>query len=229
MDGNAAHFSGLGAGKGSIMKKVFLHGSGHKASSWKQTVSYMENVDDILCPDLSSILREKEATYENLYTALIDYCSQQDGPVHLCGLSLGGILALNYAAEFPEKVKTLVLIGTPYKVPKVTFGFQNMIFRLLPKSIFQNMAFDKQNTFILGDSMKTLDFSGKVQSIQCPTLIICGEKDSANIKSAYYLSQNIKGATLKLVEKAGHVVNEENPKVLANILNGFYRTQQSAV
>ena len=27
------------------------------------------------------------------------------GPVHLCGLSLGGILALNYALDFPEKRK----------------------------------------------------------------------------------------------------------------------------
>ena len=207
------------------MKKILLHGSGHKASSWEQTVSYMKS-GEILYPDLSFILNGKEASYENLYSSLIEYCAQQEGPIHLCGLSLGGILALNYAIDFPEKVKTLVLIGTPHKVPKVTFGIQNMMFRLLPKSIFQNMAFDKKNTFILGDSMKKLDFSGKVQSIQCPTLIICGEKDNANIKSAYYLSQNIKGATLKIMEKTGHVVNEENPKALANLLDGFYRAQQ---
>ena len=31
-------------------------------------------------------------------------------------------MALNFALDFPQKVKTLVLIGTPYKVPKVAFS-----------------------------------------------------------------------------------------------------------
>ena len=56
------------------------------------------------------------------------------------------------------------------------------------------MAFNKKDTFTLGNSIKNLDFSDKVQKVQCPTLIICGEKDNANIKSAQYLSKNIKNA-----------------------------------
>ena len=76
-----------------------------------------------------------------------------DGQIHLCGLSLGGILALNFALDFPQKVKTLVLIGTPYKVPKAAFGFQNVIFRFLPNSVFETMAFDKKDTFALGNTM----------------------------------------------------------------------------
>lgn len=150
------------------------------------------------------------------------YCGKIDGQIHLCGISLGGIIGLNYALDFPEKVKTLVLIGTPHKVPKVAFAIQNMLFKLLPKSVFNNMAFDKKNTFALGKSMKNLDFSSRVQSIKCPTLIICGKKDSANIKSAHYLSQNIANAELKIIENTGHVVNEETPKVLAQILEKFY-------
>ena len=136
--------------------------------------------------------------------------------------TLGGILALNFALDFPQKVKTLVLIGTPYKVPKVAFSFQNIIFRFLPKSIFETMAFDKKNTFALGDTMKNLDFSDRVKNIKCPTLILCGKKDSANMKSADYLSQSIRSAELKIIENTGHVVNEENPKALADILNEYY-------
>ena len=147
---------------------------------------------------------------------------QFDGQIHLCGLSLGGVLDLNYALDFPQKVKTLVLIGTPYKVPKAAFAFQNIIFRFLPNSVFETMAFDKKDTFALGNSMKNLDFSDKVKNIKCPALILCGKKDSANIKSAYFLSQNIKGAELKIIENTGHVVNEENPETLANILNEYY-------
>lgn len=202
--------------------KIFVHGSGHKTTSWEKTISYMTNNEDIVCPNLSSILEGKEASYENLYSSFVKYCNEFDGQIHLCGLSLGGILALNFALDFPQKVKTLVLIGTPYKVPKVAFSFQNIIFRFLPKSIFETMAFDKKNTFALGDTMKNLDFSDRVKNIKCPTLILCGKKDSANMKSADYLSQSIRSAELKIIENTGHVVNEENPKALADILNEYY-------
>lgn len=202
--------------------KIFVHGSGHKATSWEKTISYMTNNEDIVCPNLSSILEGKEASYENLYSSFVKYCNEFDGQIHLCGLSLVGILALNFALDFPQKVKTLVLIGTPYKVPKVAFSFQNIIFRFLPKSIFETMAFDKKNTFALGDTMKNLDFSDRVKNIKCPTLILCGKKDSANMKSADYLSQSIRSAELKIIENTGHVVNEENPKALADILNEYY-------
>ncbi len=70
--------------------------------------------------------------------------------------------------------------------------------------------------------MKNLDFSDRVKNIKCPTLILCGKKDSANVKSAQFLSQNIKSAELKIIEDTGHVVNEENPKVLAELLSEYY-------
>ena len=205
------------------MKKIFIHGSGHKGTSWSETISYMTDNKDILCPDLSSILDGKEASYYNLYSAFSEYCNKIDGKINLCGISLGGILALNYTLDFPDRVQSLVLIGTPHKVPKIMFSIQNVIFKFLPQSIFDNMAFNKKDTFILGKSMKKLDFSNKVQKIKCPTLIVCGEKDSANIKSAYYLSENIKNAKLKIIENTGHVVNEEKPQILAKVLEQFYK------
>lgn len=203
-------------------KVILIHGSGHKAASWNETFSRLDCRKDVLCPELSSLLMGKEASYPNLCAAFGAYCAQAGGPVHLCGLSLGGILAMNYAIDFPEQVKTLVLIGAPHKVPKVTFGLQTMVFRFLPKSVFETMAFDKKNTFALGSSMKNLDFSGRVQKIRCPTLILCGEKDSANLKSAQFLAQHIPNAELQVLENTGHVVNEESPKVLAERLNDFY-------
>ena len=203
-------------------KVILIHGSGHKAASWNETVSRLDCRGDVLCPELSSLLMGKEASYPNLRAAFGAYCAQAGGPVHLCGLSLGGILALDYTLEHPEAVKTLVLIGTPHKVPKAAFALQNVVFRLLPQSTFASMAFDKKNTFAFGNSMRDLDFSGRVSAVQCPTLILCGEKDRANIQSAQFLSQNIKGAQLQLIAQTGHVVNEENPSALAERLNEFY-------
>ena len=203
-------------------KVILIHGSGHKASSWQKTISFLDHQEDILCPELSAILNGREASFPNLRAAFAQYCAQTSGPVHLCGLSLGGILALDYALEHPENVKTLVLIGTPHKVPKFAFALQNVVFRLLPKSTFTSMAFDKKDTFALGNSMKNLDFSGRLGEVQCPTLILCGEKDGANLKSARFLAGHIPGAELQVLENTGHVVNEENPRALAERLNAFY-------
>lgn len=121
-----------------------IHGSGHKASSWQKTISFLDHQEDSLCPDLSAILNGREASFPNLRAAFAQYCAKADGPIHLCGLSLGGILALDYALDHPENVKTLVLIGTPHKVPKFAFALQNVVFRFLPKSTFASMAFDKR-------------------------------------------------------------------------------------
>ena len=203
-------------------KTILIHGSGHKADSWRETISYLDRREAVLCPELSAILNGRVASFPNLRAAFAQYCAQAGGPVHLCGLSLGGILALDYALEHPENVKTLVLIGTPHKVPKFAFALQNVVFRFLPKSAFASMAFDKRDTFALGNSMKDLDFSGRLGELRCPTLILCGEKDSANLKSARFLAGHIPGAELQVIGNTGHVVNEENPRGLAKRLNEFY-------
>ena len=183
----------------------------------------MNNDKDILCPNLSTILNGREASYKNLYSSFIEYCNKIDGKIDLCGLSLGGILALNYAMDYPNKVEKLVLIGTPHQVPKIMFSIQNVIFKFLPKKLFETMAFNKKDSFILGNTMKKLDFSNRVQNVKCPTLVICGENDSANIKSAHYLAENIKNAKLEIMKNTGHIINEENPKELSKLLDGFWK------
>ena len=94
-------------------------------------------------------------------------------------------------------------------------------FPFFPKSMFDGMVFDKNATSVLTNSMRELDFTDKVKMVQCPTLVLCGEKDSANKKSAYYLAENIPHAELKVIKNTGHIVNEENPKGLAEILDSW--------
>ena len=158
------------------MKKIFIHGTGHRAESWNETIARMEQNQDILCPDLPSLLEGKEATWTNLYDSFVRYCEGIDGRIELCGLSLGGIVALQYALDFQDRTESLVLIGTPHKMSKVMLGIKNVIFGFFLQSLFENMAFDKKDTFMLVNSMKDLDFRNRVQSEICPALIICGKR-----------------------------------------------------
>lgn len=203
-----------------------LHGSGHGPESWDAAAVLLPPDWETLRPGLSALLGGREASFENLRAALEAYCAGIEGPLHLCGLSLGGILALDYALRRPEKVKSLVLIGTPHRVPRAAFALQNLVFRLLPKSAFRGMAFGKRDTFALGRSMKSLDFTGRLGGVACPVLVLCGAKDRANLASAKYLARHIKNAMLKILPGTGHVVNEESPEALSEILTEFYRSQE---
>ena len=129
------------------MTKIFLHGSGHQAASWRETIAQMPEGANILRPNLAALLEGRPACFDNLCAAFAEYCAQAREPLDLCGLSLGGIVALAYALDHPQKVRSLVLIGTPHKVPKAAFALQNLVFRFLPAAAFRTMAFDKADTF----------------------------------------------------------------------------------
>lgn len=173
--------------------------------------------------DLFSLLNRKDATYENLYKAFSDYCDSIDEPLNLCGLSLGGICALNYAIDNPSKVKSLVLIAAQYKMPKVLLKLQNFIFRFISDSSFTDMGMSKNDFITLTNSMMSLNFDAALKNIAMPVLVLCGAKDKANKKAAESLSANIPNAKLLFVTNANHEVNKDAPKELAEILNDFYK------
>lgn len=205
------------------MSYIFVHGLGQTASAWDKVLQRLEGQSECVCPDLPELTRGKEVRqYAELYRIFSGYCDRVSGPVHLCGLSLGGILALNYAIDHPDKVLSLVLVGAQYKMPKGLLRFQNVLFHLMPGSMFDQIGFGKKDYISLSKSMMELDFSGELDKLRCPTLVLCGEKDRANQKASHGLAQHIPHAELAIVENAGHGVNVDAPERLAELLNAFY-------
>lgn len=84
------------------MKLIMLHGLGKTSSSWDETKKVLNTSDEILCPNLSEWLYDKPASYNTLYSELEKYCDKFDEPLNLCGLSLGGILAMRYCINHPD-------------------------------------------------------------------------------------------------------------------------------
>lgn len=206
------------------MSYIFAHGLGQTATVWNRVLERMEWRAECFCPDLSELVQGKEVKrYEELYQLFSEYCDRVSAPVHLCGLSLGGILTLQYAIDHPDKVRSLVLVGAQYKMPKGLLRFQNVIFRLMPESMFSQMGFGKKDYISLAKSMMELDFSGELDKLCCPVMVLCGERDRANQKAAHGLAQFIPQAELVIVEKAGHEVNVDAPERLTELLNTFYK------
>ena len=205
------------------MKEILLHGLGQSASSWRGTIEAMGAGFDVFCPSFSQWLEKKAPTYATLYQALERCCEKIDQPLNLCGLSLGGMLALQYGIQHPEKVHALVLIGTQFRAPKGLLQLQNLLFRLMPAASFQKMGFGKEEVMRLSRSMMDLDFAQELKTIQCPVLILCGEKDGANRAAALQLKERIPRAEFSLIAKAGHEVNVDNPMELGKRLSAFFR------
>lgn len=203
------------------MGKVFVHGLGQTPESWNAVLSSMDETEKCVCPNLVESAKNQNVNYKNLYNAFLELCDKFDEPIDLCGLSLGGVLALNYAIERPDKVKSLVLIATPYKMPKILLKLQNICFRFMPKSMFQQMGFEKKDYIGLCKSMMELDFTDRLDNISCPVMLVCGEKDNANKKAAKELATLLKNARLEIVSGAGHEVNVEAPDKLGKLLRSI--------
>ncbi len=203
------------------MTYIFLHGLGQTSSSWDETVKSLDKELKLFTPNLSYWIKDKESSFNTLYDELIKYCEKVDDDLCLVGLSLGGVLALKYAIEHQDKVKSLVLIGTQYKMPKGLLKFQNVIFHLMPKSVFSKMGFQKSDFINLCKSMMDLDFSSSIKHIKAKTLVIYGKKDKANKSAAIELSKLIPNAELVCIPNSNHEVNNDKPDLLAKEINRF--------
>lgn len=100
---------------------VLQHGNGRSSRFWYSWVPYLSRFYRVIRPDMRGLGQssrnfdlETELTVDECIAdlaAIID--SLGTGTVHFCGESLGGILGLGLAAQYPEKIMTLTLVATP--------------------------------------------------------------------------------------------------------------------
>lgn len=204
------------------MKYLYLHGLGQKPDSWDRTIKETKVSGSSIRLSLAEMLEGKDVTYKELYSAFSEVCGKEDEEIVLCGLSLGAVLALNYAIDHPDKTKALVLIAAQYKMPEKLLKFQNVLFRLMPNSMFKQTGFTKADVISLCDTMAELDFTESLHNVSCPVLIVCGEKDNANKKASQELARYLSKCSFYELLKTGHEVNIEAPEEMAIVLQKFY-------
>ena len=195
---------------------------GQNASSWDETISFLPNTSEIVCPELSDFFSEGNCYYSKMYTAFCDYCNNFSEPLNLCGLSLGAVLALNYAIDYPRRVKSLILIAPQYDMPKFLLKVQNVLFKFMPESQFKDIGLTKKDFITLTNSMADMDFTSGLEKVSCPVLVLCGEKDNVNKKAAVKVAEKLSKAKFSTIENSGHEVNIDNPNGLAKAMKELY-------
>jgi pimeloyl-ACP methyl ester carboxylesterase len=129
--------------------------------------------------------------------ALIDHLGISHA--YVLGLSLGGMIAIDFALEHPEATDALILADTAL-------------------GGFQWQKFGKDNPFPGLDppAIERLD------RISAPTLIIVGELDLVDFHSiAGILKEQIPAARKVVLPDVGHVSNMEDPGKFNEIVLGF--------
>ena len=200
------------------MKLVFLHGLGQDAHSW-------QSVQDALSPlpsDSFAIFSYPSESYQEAKERLTECLQQESEPFILVGLSLGGVLALELSSQDLPHLKGLVLSGTQYKLKtNLLYRLQILLFRLLPKQVFEKQGANKQHMLQILTELKSLNLTNTAKTCQLPSLVICGSKDGANQASSKKLANLLpKGHYLEIAD-GGHLLNTQKPHELAEAIKEF--------
>lgn len=202
-----------------VEKTILIHGLGQTSESYDDVLKYVKNKKEYDVFDLFNL--KNDINFKNIYDNFSKKMENYDGKINLCGLSLGGIIALKYTINNPEKVNKLILIATPDKTPKILFNLQIFIFKFLPESTFKSIGLNKSEVINLMKSCVDIDLRKDLKYIENPVLIICGKKDNINKLICSKMNKLILNSEFKIIENAGHEVNMDNPKKLAEIIDNF--------
>ena len=221
---------------------VFIHGLGGKADSWRFQMEALANNYRVLAMDLrghgQSGYRANEPVSIRTFAADVLALLAELGleQAHICGLSLGGMIALEIFARRASKVKSLILADTtaffppPQSREELLGHFDRLEMAswaaLLADRILRREAPAEQRqevTRMLAANRRALyragliatfdgDYRGVLPLIDLPTLILVGEEDQATpIKYAEYLQAHIRGSVLQVIPRAAHLSSLENP------------------
>ena len=202
------------------MKLIFLHGLGQDAHSW-------QGVQDALSPMHSesfAIFSSPSESYQEAKDRLTEYLQQESEPFILVGLSLGGVLALELSSQDLPQLKGLVLSGTQYKLnTNLLYRPQILLFRLIPKHIFEKQGANKQHMLQILTELKSLNLTDNAKTCPLPSLVICGSKDRANQASSKKLADLLPKGHYQEIADGGHLLNSQKPNELAQAIKEFLK------
>jgi len=186
-------------------------------------------------------VRDVAVVYQRLLT------ERDLAPVSLVGLGFGGWIAAEMAAMAPRAVRRLVLVGAMGIKPergeiadqallsyidyaRLGFADQGAFDRLFgadpPTSLLEQWDLNREMTFRIAwkPYMYNPTLPHLLGGLATPTLVVWGRHDRiVPLECGERYVKSLAGARLEVIEGAGHFVDMEKPRELAQLVTGFLR------
>lgn len=203
---------------------VLLHGVGQAPMAWEDVVVPLYGSRRLLTPWVPGLRpTEKQMLGLSDAAAALDQQLMLEGmqQVDVCGVSYGAMVATRMAADFPERVRRLVLIAGQVRPPRLAMRAQAAALRLVPASRFADAGVSKDRLLQVLEATRSADLTDALARVEARTLVLVGAKDKVNQPGARALADGIPSARLRIVDGAGHALNEEAPRELVELLRDF--------
>lgn len=171
----------------------------------------------------------------------------------LIGISIGGMISMEFAAAHPDLVPYMVVFDTAARIGSAeawetriqdvrSKGMETMSTVILP--IWFSTSFSEQQPAIhrgyrnsllrtsaegyIGAcaALRDADLTPRLTSIEATTLVVAGDQDSSTtLEQGQALAEAIPNAQFELLEGAGHLSTVEQPASAAKMIRAFLEAQ----
>ncbi|NUQ18978.1 MAG: alpha/beta fold hydrolase [Sphingomonas sp.] len=240
------------AGGGDATPIVFLHGVGSDKSVWRPQLAFFGQSRRAIAfdyPGYGDSDPAPDGTTRDDYASAIISAMHEIGidRAHVCGLSLGGVIAIamNHADE--SRCACLILADTFAVHPEGEAIYERAVaassdLRALAEArvdvllaqpadpavrseVVETMAKIEPAAYRIGaEAVWLADQRDRAHDIRVTTLVLCGTEDRITPPSlSRELTQLIPGARYEPIEGVGHLGNLERPAEFNTIVNAFLR------
>ncbi len=238
---------------------VLLHGLGSAGEAWRLQFDPLTTLGfRVVAPDMPGFGWSPwvggEVSVERMAALMAAFVEGVGAkPAHVVGISMGGTVALQLALDYPDRVRSLVLVNTfahlrPRSLNEWLYFLARMVIarligperqadmvarRILPKPEHEEARqvlkahILKADRDVYRGMMRALfrfDVRDRLREIRVPTLVITGSRDTTVSPTVQEeLARGIPGAQHAVIEGAGHAVIVDAPEAFNEVLVSFYR------
>jgi pimeloyl-ACP methyl ester carboxylesterase len=226
------HYTSYGSGP----PLVLVHGLAGSTRWWRRNIQALSPYFKVFLVDLPGFgLSGKGKTLEELRGVLPLWLDLMGlDCVHLVGHSMGGYLAINLAAMYPERIQRLCLIdavGVPIRarlgtmMGRVINSIQHSSLTFIPTVISDGLRAGIPHLISLTREIVEVDARPMLPKIEATTLILWGTRDVITPPQlGLEMAETIPNATFRFVPRAGHNAMADRPKLVNEyLLEFFYR------
>ena len=204
---------------------MFLHALGAWPASWDAQVKALPDDFVGIAPEIIGVTEADKVRFDfrKAAEALLPVLDEHNAErAHLCGLSLGAMVATQLVIDHPDRVASLVLSGSQVAPNQAMMAVQRGVIRMFPERTAEGFGLTKKSWLGVLREIAAVDYRENLGDIDVPTLVLCGSRDVANLPAARLLARSIPGAELKIVPRAGHEWNKQFPDLFNEVIADFY-------